>query len=299
MAERIPDLERTHVGEQAVQALAGEGGQFWGSPMFDGDIPPAFAAFLQAQPVVFVGAPDTAGDMWCGVLGDRPGFAQVVDPRSVVLDALPPPGDPLREAFADDTDIGMIAIDFARRRRVRYNGRARRVGDTLSVTTEQVLGNCPKYIRPRLGILGDSALRAGAAEVTDRLTPGQMEWIGSVDTFFISSRAAGLGADASHRGGPPGFVSVAGATVITWPDFVGNSFYMTFGNAHLDDRAGVLFVDWETGTTLQLTGRLGLDWGSGQALRGLEAQRLVRFEVRRVVRIEGGCAVRWVDPTAR
>ena len=33
----------------------------------------------------------------------------------------------------------------------------------------------------------------------------------------------------SHRGGPPGFVRVTGASSLIWPDYVGNWFFNSLG----------------------------------------------------------------------
>jgi predicted pyridoxine 5'-phosphate oxidase superfamily flavin-nucleotide-binding protein len=78
--------------------------------------------------------------------------------------------------------------------------------------------------------------------------------------------AAGSGstaprADASHRGGPPGFVEVAGdGARLRFPDFPGNRMFQTLGNLAVDPRVGLLFVDWDTGTALQVTGRAEIVW---------------------------------------
>jgi len=38
------------------------------------------------------------------------------------------------------------------------------------------------------------------------------------------------GCDASHRGGPPGFVQVdGGGATLLWPDYVGNWMFNTIG----------------------------------------------------------------------
>jgi len=39
------------------------------------------------------------------------------------------------------------------------------------------------------------------------------------------------------------------------PDYAGNNMFQTLGNIVADARVGLLFVDFDTGTTLQLTGR--------------------------------------------
>ena len=59
----------------------------------------------------------------------------------------------------------------------------------------------------------------------------------------------------SHRGGKPGFVVVNSASTVAFPDYRGNFAFNTLGNLHLDPRCSLLFIDFATGTTLQLAGR--------------------------------------------
>ncbi|KPM52158.1 hypothetical protein CcI49_35330 [Frankia sp. CcI49] len=278
-----------------VQRRAGEGHEAWGSPMFDGTISWAFADFLHRQPMVFIGAGDPDGAVWSTMIAGGVGFAEATSAQSVVLHALPPPGDPLRGAFESETSIGMLSIDFARRRRIRLNGRARRAGDTLEVRTDQVLGNCPKYINRRVVVdvvSGEVRPRPENARRT-ALAVDECRWIQEADTFFIASRTDDLGADASHRGGPPGFVTVESPTRLSWPDYLGNSFYMTLGNVVLDDRAGLLFVRWETGDTLHLTGHCGIDWDPEHAADRPGALRVVYFEIDQVTRVDAATPLRW------
>ena len=58
---------------------------------------------------------------------------------------------------------------------------------------------------------------------------------------------------------------------------------MTLGNLVSDGRAGLLFLDWDTGDTLQLSGRASVDW----------EPRGVSFEVERVIHTRGAVAQRW------
>jgi predicted pyridoxine 5'-phosphate oxidase superfamily flavin-nucleotide-binding protein len=77
---------------------------------------------------------------------------------------------------------------------------------------------------------------------------------------LIASRAAMLGnnprdvIDINHRGGMPGFVTVLDDATIQFPDYKGNSFYNTFGNIVTDGRVGLQFVEFETGTLLNIKG---------------------------------------------
>jgi predicted pyridoxine 5'-phosphate oxidase superfamily flavin-nucleotide-binding protein len=79
--------------------------------------------------------------------------------------------------------------------------------------------------------------------------------IAAADTFFIASWHPAGGADASHRGGRPGFVEVRDERTLEFPDYPGNNMFNTLGNLAGHPRAGLLFADFERGDLLQLTGR--------------------------------------------
>jgi hypothetical protein len=103
--------------------------------------------------------------------------------------------------------------------------------------------------------------RAGAGDVRRDtvLSSGDAALIRSADTFFLGTTNPERGTDASHRGGPPGFVRVAG-NQLCWPDYPGNNLFNSFGNLVADDRAALVFVDFETGRTVQLSGTARLEW---------------------------------------
>ena len=294
MAEEMGGSPR-HPGEQAVQRRAGEGHEDWGSPMFGPTIPPGFDDFLRDQRMLVIGAVDDAMAVWTTVITGPPGFVDPVDAYTVRIDGLPAPGDPLRDAFEVEREVGTIAIEPQTRRRIRLNGRARRQDGHLLVAMDQVLGNCPKYLQTR-DMVAEEPQRVAAAGQPRRgteLTGEDQEQIAAADTFFIASHAPGHGADASHRGGMPGFVTVHGPRRLSWPDYFGNSFYMTLGNLQLNPACGLLFLDWESGDTLHLTGRGHIDWDEQRAAALPGALRLVEFEVDAVVRVPGASPLRW------
>jgi hypothetical protein len=80
---------------------------------------------------------------------------------------------------------------------------------------------------------------------------------------------------ASHRGGDRGFVRIAGDNRLEIPDYAGNNHFNTIGNLMLDSRAGLLFIDFATGSLLQLTGQATIDWDSKAVTRVPGARRLV------------------------
>ena len=280
-----------HDGELAVQRRTGIGKAI-GSARIGATIPRGFDDFLSDQPFLIVGAGSDA--VWATILTGGPGFARIVDDRTVVIDAVPGPDDPLHDYFRSERDAGLLAIEPETRRRIRLNGKARSAGGQLVLRTEQAYGNCPKYIQQR--VITASRDIGGAGHRTYdgiALTTTQRDRIAGADTFFIASAAAGLGVDASHRGGPPGFVRVLDERRLAWPDYVGNSMYMTLGNLELNPAAGLLFVDWDRGDTLHLTGRATVDWDPARAATMPGAQRVVDFDVDRVVQLDGASPLRW------
>ena len=45
-----------------------------------------------------------------------------------------------------------------------------------------------------------------------------------------------------------------------WPDYPGNNLFNSFGNLAVDPEAALLFFDFDTGRTLQLSGTAEVDW---------------------------------------
>src|SRR4029078_12134535 len=87
------------------------------------------------------------------------------------------------------------------------------------------------------------------------------------------------GADASHRGGTRGFVRVEGGQ-LWWPDYPGNNMFNSFGNLASDKTAALIFVDFETGVSLRLSGTATVEWtAAGIAGDDGGAGRRVRFAI--------------------
>ncbi|GAB3152556.1 pyridoxamine 5'-phosphate oxidase family protein [Microbispora hainanensis] len=276
-----------HAGEIAVQRRAGVRLDGHGSARVRAEIPEAAARFLESQRMIVIGAEDHEGRVWAAPLTGGAGFAAAAGDRAIVVDAVP--GAPLAGVFDEEHDIGMLGIEPWSRRRMRVNGRARRDGERLVVRTEQVYSNCPKYLQKRV-ITEDLEPGERTSRSGDRLTEAQQKWIGATDTFFVATHAPGLGSDVSHRGGNPGFVEVVDARRLVWPDYAGNLMYMTLGNLELNPAAGLLFLDWTTGDALHLTGSARVDWDPREVPG---AQRLVEFDVERVLQVGGASPLRW------
>ena len=305
-----------HAGERAVQRRAGvEGMATRVGHSIHAAVPPAAAAFLAERSWVVIATTDAAGRPWASILSGAPGFARVVDAggdapsdgaRTVRLAAAPAPGDPLAEHASAGGFVGLVALDPATRRRMRVNGRLTVDGadGALVIHADQVYANCPKYIQRRLPAAPADAEEPGAPPVVawrgTALTEAQRAWLRRADTFFVATNNPGEGADASHRGGMPGFVRVeataGGGDRLTWPDYAGNAMFNTLGNIAAHPWAGIVVPDFATGATLQLTGRAAVDWDPARAAAHPGAERLVTLDVEAVVEIRGALPFRLGGP---
>ena len=128
---------------------------------------------------------------------------------------------------------------------------------------------------------------------SETLAPAQVELIKKSDTFFIATAFKETGADASHRGGMPGFVQVLSPSLLAWPDYDGNKMFQTLGNLRVNSAAGLLFLDFESGETLQVTGTTEILWDE-EAIRHFPgAQRIIRFAIRRVIATDHAVPFTW------
>jgi predicted pyridoxine 5'-phosphate oxidase superfamily flavin-nucleotide-binding protein len=274
-----------HEGEIAIQkqANAFDPADLLGNGLAT-HLEPRLAPFLALQTWVLLAGLDHAGRVWVSLLNGPPGFLRVDDVETLRIEAQLSPGDPLGESFQSQNEIGLLVLDAQTRRRQRINGRARWVGEgSLEVKTREVYGNCPKYIQRR-EVTSDVRSEATEAERGRSLQAEHRTLIERADTFFIGSMHVDAGVDCSHRGGLPGFVRVLDGQRIAFPDYAGNNMFQTLGNLLLDGRAGLLFLDFETGATLQLTGKARLDWDPQRLKSWPGAQRLIEFEVIEVIR---------------
>lgn len=176
-----------------------------------------------------------------------------------------------------------------------------RLGQVVAtVALRQIYANCPKYIQQREA--ERTSVPPGQPRWSHSLTPAQRQLVESADTFFVAtadrdtdSPYAPAHADVSHRGGDPGFVECLTGTRLRWPDYPGNSMFGTLGNIAVNPSVGLLFLDWSTGTTLQLTGHAAIDWHDDGQLPG--AERSVVLDLTACVEIPQHSPLRWTAPT--
>ena len=306
----IPGWTRTespfHAGELAIQGRMGTQDQMdrQGRQMIREYLPDQFRQFFPQLPYIIVGTVDATGSPWASILVGEPGFVSSPDDRTLQIGAKPLFGDPLTNTLADRIDIGLLGIELHTRRRNRVNGTVAAIdSDRFEVQVGQSFGNCPKYIQTRMfELIEQHSARPQSIHQFQMFGSEERAAIAAADTFFIATAyqntSAGIasGVDVSHRGGKPGFVRLDDDCTLTVPDFSGNCQFNTFGNLELNPRAGLLFVDFDGGNLLYLTGTAEVIWEGAQINDYEGAERLFRFHLDRGYRVEGSLPLRWSWP---
>ncbi|MGF6770139.1 ferredoxin-NADP reductase/predicted pyridoxine 5'-phosphate oxidase superfamily flavin-nucleotide-binding protein [Paraburkholderia sp. GAS199] len=301
------DAPPFHGAELAVQRRAGvsEEAERSGRRGIRRFMPEQHRQFFAEQPFMVFGGVDASGQPWATLRVGKPGFVSSPDARTLRIEGGALPGDPLNGSWTEGAQIGGLGLQPQTRRRNRINGVVRSIsGDTISLDVLQSFGNCAKYIQgrtPEFIARGPNAGDANVAgvEYATELSDADRALLARADTFFIASANlatdAGLarGADVSHRGGMPGFVRVDDATTLITPDFTGNKFFNTLGNLTHDPRAGLLFVDFDSGDLLYVAALAEIIWDGPELASFPLAERLVRFRVTEVRRSPAALPFRW------
>jgi uncharacterized protein len=258
-----------HEGEIRAQELAGEratgeaNGAAIGVKIMAGAL-----GFVQAQRMVFVSSTDVEGRRWASVLIGEAGFLKVSEDRRTMwieLDAKRNDAtDPLWENVKANGQIGLLIIEFETRRRLRVNGEGQLKKNSLTIQVEETYANCPKYItRRKLRFGGPLDGSKPARELCgEALSEAQKKLLKETDMLILATGYRERGADASHRGGNPGFVEVVDEKTLRVPDYMGNSMFNTVGNLLVDPHFGMLIPDFANGHLLQLTGTAKVDWNA-------------------------------------
>lgn len=270
-----------HSGELAVQRQAGVEAQAARlAPMVGRrQLRDGMAAALSDMTFAALAARDATGRLWTSPLLGPAGFLEAASPRTLQIYASLPGADPLH-GLPCGQPVGVVAMNFLTRRRVRINGRLAATGAGLTVDVDQAYGNCPQYIRQRTIQAGGPDDNRVLLYSGKALRPDDIRLIETADTFFLGTTHASSGNDASHRGGPPGFVRAAPGQ-LWWPDYPGNNMFNSLGNLSADPSAALLFLDFHTGATLQLSGSAAVRWIDSSA--DGDTGRRVHFVPQRVI----------------
>jgi len=273
-----------HDGELAIQERLGvrEKVQKYATRMVRPYMPDQHRDFFSGLFYFFLGTVDAEGVPWAHMIWGPPGFIRSPDPEHLVI---PRAGLPA-EALVLAAEIGGLGLMLENRRRNRVNGRVAEVGaDDVTLRVAQSFGNCPQYIQARVP---DALAPRQESPIQSVLSATHRRIIKRADTFFIASASSRLGQDArhgvdvSHRGGAPGFVKFLNESTLLFPDFSGNRHFNTLGNIHDTGRAGLLFIDFESGDLLQVGGTAAIVWPEASIYDYPGAERFVQVSIERV-----------------
>ncbi len=215
-------------------------------------------SFIEDQPFLIVSSKDGNNNVWTSILFGNHGFVKAKSTRTLEIDLKKLPNsekDILFDNILKNPNVGTLFINHELRIRYRINGKATMDNDKISITVSEAYGNCPKYIQsyafsPELGTNSPILSERGLS-----LNEKQLHLISSAHTFYLGTYGKNGQMDASHRGGKKGFVSIIDNRVLKIPDYPGNSMFNSLGNISEIPNCGLLFVDFEKGHTLQLTGK--------------------------------------------
>jgi len=249
-------VDRFHKGEIAVQEMVGVrrfAERLAGSVFHS--LPQPAREFLSTLSFAAITWFDERGKIWTTPVTGSPGFLRATDESTIAIDLLNCAAPLFADQQLKNAPAALVCMDFAGRRRMRVNGYVSS-GNTLLFRAVEVYANCPKYIQRRtpdralepIDIESRSVMKALLDEKSQKL-------INSCDTFFIGSYAVAGGADASHRGGAPGFVK-ADENSVRWVDYPGNNMFNTLGNIESNRESALLFLNFQTREGLALTGSI-------------------------------------------
>jgi len=294
-----------HTGEQQVQERLGVRDKIeaFAQRVVRDHLPDQHREFYQQLPFLILGSVDGNAQPWASMVTGRPGFITSPDERTLNITASPLFGDPLNVSLRPGAEVGVLGIDPKTRRRNRLTGRIGSVRPGgFTIVVDQTFGNCPQYIQTRtVEILPkiESIQNKRSVDSMHELNDATRTLIERSDTLFIASAysdgedTASNGADVSHRGGKPGFVRIEDKRTFVFPDFSGNNHFNTVGNIVLNPKVGFLFIDFETGDLVYMTGEAEIIWGGPEVQAFTGAERLIRFRADKVIRVENSLPLRF------
>jgi predicted pyridoxine 5'-phosphate oxidase superfamily flavin-nucleotide-binding protein len=92
------------------------------------------------------------------------------------------------------------------------------------------------------------------ATADDPLSPDEVAFIESRDSFYLGSVSETGWPYVQHRGGPPGFLKVISQHEIAFADYKGNRQMLSTGNVATNDRVCLFLMDYPRRERLKMLG---------------------------------------------
>ncbi len=259
------ETSKFHPGEIKVQQLAGEEKMAQRvQRVLQNSILLGAMDFMTDQPFVVVSSMDKEDRLWASILFGSKGLITVHGTKSFGLNLkhlLSNTTDIFFENITTHPEIGSLFINHGLRIRYRVNGSVMQTGRSIDISVDEAYGNCPKYIQASaFSIENSNQVQSPEISEGEVLSDTQLQLIKGAHTFYLATRSKGGRMDASHRGGNPGFIEILDGNLLRIPDYPGNSMFNSLGNIQENPNTGLLFVDFDQGSTLQLTGKASLQF---------------------------------------
>ncbi|HVF77408.1 MAG TPA: pyridoxamine 5'-phosphate oxidase family protein [Solirubrobacteraceae bacterium] len=118
----------------------------------------------------------------------------------------------------------------------------------------------------------------------DHITPEDAAFIERMDMFFLATADAEGQPQCSYKGGNPGLVRVLDEHTLAFPNYDGNGMFLSWGNALVNSRVGLLFIDFvaERPSRLRVEGSASVQLDDELVATWPEAQFVVRVHAQRV-----------------
>jgi len=295
-----------HKGERAIQSQLGVRDRMenFGNRVIRDYLPEQHRDFYTKLSYIIVGHADNNGHPWASILFKKNGLIQSSDEQHLTINSKPLIGDPLSNTLINQSqtgghiNFGLLGIELESRRRNRLSAYVTSYSDNnIQLKIKQTFGNCPKYIQAR-EMTYNERTQPSIVKNFSNLDNQTSQLITKSDTFFIASylksksNDINKGADVSHRGGKPGFVTVHKNT-LTIPDYQGNNHFNTLGNILENPVAGLTFIDFDSGDIIMLTGKAQIIWDSKELADYNGAQRLLKFTLVKGISISNAVPLKW------
>lgn len=283
-----------HEGEKSFHKALGieERMDEIGKRMIRDHMPDQHRDFFNQLPMIHICALDKNGHP-CAILRvGTPGFISSPDEFTLVIDSTPLVGEPEDLQLDEGSKVSIVGVEFATRRRNRLNATiSKHQNNRIEMKVDQSFGNCPKYIQIR-NMFPPEEIHLNSEILTAKtISENERKLIKSIDTLFIASRSSKIdsdprnGVDINHRGGNPGFIEILDERTIQFPDYFGNNIFNTFGNIVSDPRVGIQFIDFESGTLMQLRGLAEVITLEGEFDRNPDMGRRVKIQIEEITSV--------------
>lgn len=118
--------------------------------------------------------------------------------------------------------------------------------------------------------------------VVSEIAPEHQGFIESRDMFFLTTIDHRGFPTCSYKGGNVGLVTVVDNKTLAFPSYDGNGMFLSMGNMTLNNKVGLLFIDFETPHRVRVQGTATVSRDDVLLSNYHEAQMIVRVTIEEV-----------------